>query len=160
MDCFQRGLYYDPSHPELNFSLAVAHLALDAPAPALRCLSLLLHAHPKYKPQTHLLLAIAHSKMGDPAAALQAVTHFLTAKPLDTEGLFLRAKLYLQRKDYALAVQDLDVLLAKEGRHLAGLLMKVRCLGAMGRWEEALGVVREGLAAVGEGEGGQTQLRM
>lgn len=75
------------------------------------------------------MLAIGYKKMGHIEQSLSAVTEYITVNENSCEdGLFYRAKIYKEMKDYGKVLDDLDAILIQNPQHTASVLLKVRIL--------------------------------
>ena len=89
------------------------------------------------------MLAIGYKKMGHIQQSLSAVTEYITINENGCkDGLFYRAKIYKEMKDYGKVLDDLDAILIQNPQHTASLLLKVRILIEKESEDQALSLLK------------------
>jgi len=73
-EILKRGLYYDPTNPEVNYLLGVAYLVQENDQEAIKYLQGVSKNNPDYNGEVMMLLAICHKRQGNLPQALEAIS--------------------------------------------------------------------------------------
>jgi len=105
----QRAFALDPRFPRARIVKAAVALARNAPTEALAELQRAAELGPPTA-AFYILLGLAQERTGDVEAALQAYDQALALDPMALAAREARSRLRLARKEYARAIEDLEVL--------------------------------------------------
>mgnify|MGYP000159185703 CR=1 FL=1 len=140
----ERALALDPRFPRARLVRASLALARRAPADALAELKRAADLGPPTA-AFYILLGMAEEQQGDAEAALQAYERALALDPNALAAREARSRLLLARKDYARAIEDLEVL-ARARQTTAAEQRLAEAYALAGRIEDALALFHRILA--------------
>lgn len=140
----ERALELDPHLQRARLVRASLALARKAPAEALAEL----HRAAELGPPTaafYILVGLAEEQKGDPEAALEAYARALALDPNALAAREARSRLLLARRDYARAIEDLEVL-ARARKTTAAEQRLAEAYALAGRTEDAIALFQKILA--------------
>jgi len=140
----ERALVLDPHFQRAHLVRASLALARKAPAEAIAELNRAREVGPPTA-AFYLLLGLAEEQKGDPEAALEAYARALALDPNALAAREARSRLLLARKEYARAIEDLEVL-ARTRKTTAAEQRLAEAYAFAGRTEEAIALFQQILA--------------
>jgi putative PEP-CTERM system TPR-repeat lipoprotein len=128
----------DPAPLGSGMALANLYLRAHQPRRAADVASALLKRHPEHAP-LQILMGAVHAQLGDAVRARAAFDKALSLQPGMAEATLNLARLDVQDKNIAAALQRLDQLLAREPQHVEALMERGLLAERQGRNDEAAG---------------------